>query len=183
VPRDGANRVEWHRNPGRIVGIGQEDDARSRSNRREDPVEREREIGPRHHLNGMAADGLGINAKDFECRFGDERFRNRATHWRPQIRHCETHDPFVKAVGQREAVRIDAQVLSARPRRGRVWRVEPHFVGPQLRERLEHARRAAAGVLVLMKPQPVIELRRLVVSGHDCRALGSGLSALAMPEA
>ena len=55
----------------------------------------------------------------------------------------------------------------ARARRGRVGRIEPDLVGPQRRERLEHARRAAAGVLVLVQPQAVVELGRLLVASSD----------------
>ena len=76
----------------------------------------EAEVGPGHHLHEAAADDIGVDTKDFERRLGDDRFRNRPAHRRPQVCDGEPHDPFVEAVGQREAVGVDAEVLGARLR-------------------------------------------------------------------
>ena len=59
------------------------------------------------------------------------------------------------------------EVLGACPLSGRVRRVEPDFVGAQPGQRVEHPRRAAAGVFVLMEPQPVVELGGLIVCAHN----------------
>src|SRR5207253_8220032 len=44
--------------------------------------------------------------------------------------------------------------------------IEANLIGAQPRQRLEHARRAAAGVFVLMQPQAVVQLWRLLIVAH-----------------
>ena len=74
---------------------------------------------------------------------------------------------------------------SARPRAdgGGVRRIDADLIGPQRGQRLDHARRAAAGVLVLVQPQAVVELGlRYCALTHSrrgptpgaCRRLRSG---------
>src|SRR5262249_33158991 len=48
-------------------------------------------------------------------------------------------------------------------------RVEADLIRPQLRERLDDARRAAAGVLVLVQAQAVVEFGRFLVVAHRKR--------------
>ena len=166
MARNRANRVERYRHARRVVRIREENDARVRRDRSEHLVERKREVGVRHHLHERAARDRRVEAKDLERRLRHDRFGHRSAAVRPQLRHRQRHDAFVEAVGDRDAVGRHAQVARDDVGRRGVRRVEADLIGPHRRKGFENARRAAAGVLVLMQPQAVVQLRRFLVVTH-----------------
>src|SRR5439155_17622306 len=68
-----------------------------------------------------------------------------------------------------DRVRRDPEVLRARLGGRGVWWIESDLIRAQAAQRLQHARRAAEGVFVLMQAQAVVQLGRLLISGHDTR--------------
>src|SRR5439155_20923526 len=80
--------------------------------------------------------------------------------------HRQLHEAFVEAFRDRDAVGPHAQVARDDVGSRGVRRLEADSIGAQLRERLDDARRAAAGVLVLMQAQAVVQLRRFLVVTH-----------------
>jgi hypothetical protein len=84
-------------------------------------VERKRKIG-RHHVDDLAADGVGIHA-NFQRRFRDALPERPPAGGRRYA--TASPDPFVKTVGQGWGVGIDAQILGTRP--GRIGD-RTHFV-------------------------------------------------------
>ena len=163
---DRSNRLQRHRDPGRVVGIGQEDDARARANGGEDLVEREREVRPRHHLHEVTAGDRRVEAKDLERRLRHDRLVDRTGDRRSEVRHRQRHDAFVESVGERDAIGRHAEVLRDGLGGLRVRRIEPDLIRTQPRQRLDHLRRTAAGVFVLVKTEAVVELRGFLVVRH-----------------
>ena len=150
------------------VRVGEEHHPRGRRDRRQHLVEREAEVGVRHHLHELAAGDRRVEAEDLERRLGDDRLEHRSANLSPQIGDRDRHDPFVEAVDEGDAVRVDAEILRHGGGCLGVRRVEPELLGAQPGQRLDDARRTAAGVLVLVQPQAVVQLRRfLVVVLHD----------------
>ena len=49
----------------------------------------------RHHLNELPAGDRGVEPKDLERRFGDDRLELWSANRRAEIRDGERHDPFV----------------------------------------------------------------------------------------
>ena len=101
---DRPNRVERHRHAGRVVRVGQEDDARARRDRRQHAVERKAEIRPRHHAHRPAADDFGVELEDLERRLRNDRFGHEAACRRSQVGDRNPRDAFVEAVDERDRI-------------------------------------------------------------------------------
>ncbi len=161
-----ANGIERHRDAGRVVRVGEEHHTRVRRDGRQHLGQREAEIGVRHHLYEPSSGDRGVEAEDLERRLRHDRFGHGAARRRSQTGDRQRHDAFVEPVRQRDLVGRHAEIGRNRAGRTGVRRIETNLVRAQGRQRRQHARRAAAGVLVLMEPEPVVQLRGLLIMTH-----------------
>src|SRR5206468_1193068 len=114
------------------------------------------------------ASDFGINCKDLEGWFRDDGFWSHPVAW-AEISDRQRHETLVETVEQRKAVGVHTEVGRARPGCRFVRWVDANLIGPQLCQRLEHDRRTAPRVFVLMETQPIVQLGRLLVLHHDSR--------------
>ncbi len=85
---------------------------------------------------------------------------------RPHGADHRGEDAFIESVGQQQPARVDAQVRRRLAHDVVVFGVERHLLAPERVDRLEHAGRAAGGVLVEVKPQPARRGERSLVGAH-----------------
>ena len=82
-------------------------------------------------------------------------------------------DPLVEAVGQRDALHWNTEAIGDGRHQVRIVRVAGELFGRQAAQRLQHRRRAAAGVLVHVQPEPGDRLGRLLVGVRHVRIQSS----------
>ncbi len=164
--RDRADVAERHADARRVVRVRQKHDARVRGDRRQHLVQRKGEFRLRHHLHERPAGHCRIESEYLERRLRHDRFEHGTADGRSQARNRERHDPLVEPIDERYAIGRHSQICGDCVGRCRIRRIEADLIHTQPSERLDHARRTAARVLVLVEPQTVIELRGFLIVTH-----------------
>src|SRR5262249_7013364 len=111
-----------------------------------------------------------------------DRFELRTANRRAQAGDGNGHDAFVEAVRERDLIGRHTEVLGDGVGGGGVRWIESNLLGTQPPERLEDTWRTAAGVLVLVEPQPFVQSGRLLVVAH-CKRTSMDSACASSPSA
>ncbi len=156
---DFAHRVARNQLPGRIVRIGQKDDARPIRDGVADLARRELEAGLRIDGDHAATGRFDEHGVHFEGRHRHDRFEQSArVAVHPERAHRQGPETFVQSVGQRKLRLCDAQVCGAFAHERAVVRIVRDVFGGNLPDRVDDGLRTAAGVLVQVQPQGTLPI-------------------------
>ena len=144
--------------PGRIARRIQKDHPGPRRDGGNDRVSRKHEVRSRRYSHGGRADGgrrirIRIERRQRNDRFGVVDSRTS------DVTDGGHQDAFVQPVGQQDPIRIDVEEARAGAHELRVRRIGRDVRRPHALNGVEHARRAATGVLVEVQAQPVARVR------------------------